>query len=98
MKVVIMGDVERGIDHGSVAAGGRRGGIDGAFANRAGNPGRAGADILAYREDRSFAVARRSGCIIRRSSAASNAPWRKAAMAAHRMLLLDGLVLFSMIF
>jgi hypothetical protein len=61
MKVVIMGDVERGIDHGSVAAGGRRGRIDRAFANRAGNPGRAGADILAYREDRSFAVARALG-------------------------------------
>jgi hypothetical protein len=50
-----MGDMERGIDHGSVPAGGRRG------SNRAGNPGRAGADILAYREDPAFAVARALG-------------------------------------
>jgi hypothetical protein len=83
MKVVIMGYMERGLVKAAWRraiefVAGRHGGIDRAIANRAGNPGRAGADILAYREDPSFAVAQRSGCIIRRSSAASNAPWPKA--------------------
>jgi hypothetical protein len=88
MKVVIMGDVERGIDHGSVAAGGRRGRIDRAFANRAGNPGRAGADILAYREDRSFCgssgarAASSDGPALRRTRRGRRPRWRRSTIAS----------------
>jgi hypothetical protein len=59
MKVVIIEDMKRVIGSWQGGSAGRR--IDRAIAYQAGTPGRAGADIPAYREDSSFAVARALG-------------------------------------
>jgi hypothetical protein len=61
MKVVIMEDMKCVIGSWQGGSLRRRSDIDRAIANQAGIPGRAGADILAYREDSSFAVARALG-------------------------------------